>query len=835
MRNNIRKFMLGILLAFSFSIITPVFAADTAASTNAATAAQASKITEIFDVKTDYSSDLAQKWLKQLFGSFIFTESGTAAAGSSSTGGNNSDITILSQAIGFSNVLAMIFGIVVVSYLFIAGSMNTAHHGEALGKNWSSIWLPVRLATGFGLIMPAGSFGGGVVSTIQALTIWIILVGSNAGNVLWNSLTSSITSGVAINSNVIVNPEVPKKIASMLSCTYNHMNATGSPVAFILNEPALKGASQIVKGVDQTYGEQTLKTLPKITYKEDMRSIDFASFGACGTVEFSWVSYWTGKTKDQSDAVFTYLQTAKDAGNKVAKQKFVEYINDMITEINKFQKPYPNGGLGGSQGIISAKASSNTAEDAATKAEAEARYNTIATSMFAAGVKISAQLPLDIKNAMVTNTDFTKSFAADLKKGGWGSAGLWYMRVGSVQNMIGDVANSFSDSVKSNTPNLCPFGNFLCKDSTISSMNTMAQDMTMSRTIYEVGAKNYVNSTKANRETASASGGQIPQMDLKYDAAIQSEGAGGCDADSCSIQEDSKLNSVGFARSVLGMLAQQNDDVRISGSSSTTDTSGIATPFATAAAMGNMSINIMQTMYTVAAAGSAISSMASMAGPVGKIASGAVGSIVGSTATVLFGIGSYFGAVGIMLAFVIPFMPALLWMMMMIGYLLAVIEAMIASPFAVIMMVTPEGEGISGQRMERAIGLLALCVLRPSLMVMGLVASIVLSSVSFSIFNQFFWYTASTNITGSILTILVLIGMYTMGLSQVCKYSISIMSKLPDQILEWMNMSPNRQLGEHEAAKIADEGAKGGVEATKGVMDTVSRDMKSRLRKQNVY
>jgi conjugal transfer/type IV secretion protein DotA/TraY len=820
--NIIRKILLAATLALSFVIATPAFAAD---ATAAQTAAQSATIKSIFDVKTDYGNDLAQKWMKQLFGSFIFTKSPTSGESASGTGGSNSDVTVLATAVGFSNVLAMIFGIVVVSYMFIAGSMNTAHHGEALGKNWSSVWLPVRLATGFGLIMPAGTFGGGAVSTIQALTIWIILVGSNAANVLWNTISDKVSSGVSMNSNIMLSANVSKNLASMLSCTYSYMNITGDNEAFNSKGPILNN------GVTTATKNGKYYTLPQIPAKLDATSLDFAD-GQCGTVEFRWSNRYLSDQKSTSS--FTFLQAAKDKGNAAAKEAFFKYLNEMSVAINKLNDPIDQGGLGGFQGIQASSSSANAA-DGSDISEAKSKYDAVALQIFTAGSHLSVQMPKDISAAMTT-TDFTSAFATELKKGGWGSAGLWFMRVGSVQNMVSEVTGSFSDAVTPGVPSfgLLGLSNMLCtqgdcekKSSTVAS-NSLAAMGAFSR-----GAGIYLNATKEAQITAATNGTAMPTVDLTINMAVEASGGAGCNTDSCTSMNGADTTSVNISRSILSMLATTTDDVKIQGNSNVTDTTGVASPFATAAAMGNMSINIMQGMYAAAALSSVASGLTNAAASAvpGKVMS-VVSSFAGASATVLFGIGTYFGAIGITLAFVIPFMPALLWMMMMIGYLLAVIEAMIASPFATIMMVTPEGEGISGTRMERAISLLALCVLRPSLMVMGLVAAITLSSVSFSIFNQFFWYTAESSITGSILTVLVLIGMYTAGLFQICKHSISVMTKLPDQILEWMGMNASRAFGEQDAMGAAEKGAEGGAKAAQGTMDTIAQDMKRRINRK---
>lgn len=814
----IKKILLAATLLLSFIIAAPTFA-DAASTAAAQSNDQSSTIKDIFDVKTDYTNDLAQKWLKQLFGSFIYTSS--PGSGSASSGGGGSDVTVLSTAIGFSNVLAMIFGIVIVSYMFIAGSMNTAHHGEALGKNWSSVWLPVRLCTGFGLLMPAGSFGGGAVSTIQALTIWIILIGSNAANVLWNTISEKVSSGVSINSNVMLPTGVSKSLISMLSCTHTYLNGTGAGTAFKLVNSGVANTTIAVK-VNGKY-----KSLPPIDYKPEAVEIKFAENGQCGSAEFRWTNEWLKDGSNMSNSSFTFLATAKAAGNVAAKKAFFLYLNEMILAVNAFHDPVTLGGLGGAEGIVNSGAAIIDSSGGSTSA-AKAQYDVVSNKLFAAAANMSVQLPIDVSNAMVTS-DFESAFASEIKKGGWGSAGLWFMRVGSVQNMVSEVTGSFSDTVNPEVPSF-GFFQYNCISDCESLMKDLNNGERMILGAVSSGAATYTGAQAAAKTAASTGGVSLPAVDLRASMAIEASSGSGCNANSCSQATGADTKSISSARGILKMLALTTNDVKLEGQSSVTDTTGVASPFATAAAMGNMSINIMEGMYAAAGLGSLLGKVP-LLNKLGDVGGGALGSLASSGMTVLFGIGTYFGAIGITLAFIVPFMPALLWMMMMIGYLLAVIEAMIASPFATIMMVTPEGEGIAGTRLEKAIMLLAMCVLRPSLMVMGLVAAITLSSVSFGIFNQFFWYTAESSITGSILTILVLVGMYTAGIFQICKHSISVMTKLPDQILEWMGMQASREFGGQDSVQAMERGVEGGTKAGGNVMSTLSRDMKSRLNK----
>lgn len=73
------------------------------------------------------------------------------------------------------------------AYVLIAGTMNTAHDGEVLGKRWSSVWVPIRTTLGLGLVAPLPS--GFCVA--QMLVAWAITQGVGLADNIWSTYTQS--------------------------------------------------------------------------------------------------------------------------------------------------------------------------------------------------------------------------------------------------------------------------------------------------------------------------------------------------------------------------------------------------------------------------------------------------------------------------------------------------------------------------------------------------------------------------------------------------------------------------------------------------------------------
>ena len=124
------------------------------------------------------------------------------------------------------------------------------------------------------------------------------------------------------------------------------------------------------------------------------------------------------------------------------------------------------------------------------------------------------------------------------------------------------------------------------------------------------------------------------------------------------------------------------------------------------------------------------------------------------------------------------------------------------------MMITPEGEGMLGNRMERALQLVVVCILKPSLMVLGLIVAVSVAGVAFSILNYFFFMTANYVLKGGLVGIIdfiAIITIYTTSAFQVCKLLIGTMHTLPNQILEWFAGGMARDFGEKEAGAHAEQ------------------------------
>lgn len=122
-------------------------------------------------------------YLGQIFGNVGFALSGTGPA-------------LLSVMFKVFNTAILSLGAIMVTYVTVVGVMMTAAEGEFMGKKWHSIWVPLRMVVGIGILMPTGS--GYCVA--QILVMWIIVQGVGAADTVWKATVDYVGKGGSLQT-----------------------------------------------------------------------------------------------------------------------------------------------------------------------------------------------------------------------------------------------------------------------------------------------------------------------------------------------------------------------------------------------------------------------------------------------------------------------------------------------------------------------------------------------------------------------------------------------------------------------------------------------------------
>jgi len=185
---------------------------------------------------------------------------------------------------------------------------------------------------------------------------------------------------------------------------------------------------------------------------------------------------------------------------------------------------------------------------------------------------------------------------------------------------------------------------------------------------------------------------------------------------------------------------------------------------------------------------------------------------------------------GLALAYYLPAIPFIRWISALAGWVILIVEALVAAPIWLCAHALPEGDGAAGQHGKRGYLLLLGIIIRPPLMVAGFFAAVILLNVLGRMigtgFEMFIAGTSQTKVIGITGTISMLVIMGIVVIMTANKF-FSLIHYLPEHVTNWIGQQFH-SLGEKEDQS----GVKGvfvgstsavssGAEGAKGLRQTV--------------
>jgi conjugal transfer/type IV secretion protein DotA/TraY len=179
--------------------------------------------------------------------------------------------------------------------------------------------------------------------------------------------------------------------------------------------------------------------------------------------------------------------------------------------------------------------------------------------------------------------------------------------------------------------------------------------------------------------------------------------------------------------------------------------------------------------------------------------------------------------IGAMLAVYIPLIPYIIFTMAAIGWLIATIEAMVAGPIVALGILSPSSQHeILGSAFA---GLMIMfnVFLRPSLMIFGLMAAMLLANVVVSMITTVFFeiakdMTPGTSYISWIFIMLLYFSLLTVALNKV----FSLIHILPENVMRWIgHQAPG--YGEDSMVSQAKQSFEGGTSHVSGAGRDVER------------
>jgi defect in organelle trafficking protein DotA len=662
-------------------------------------------------------------------------------------------------ACGVMNTVILTLAGFLWMYTIAVGTIKTASEGEFLGKNWSSIWIPVRILGGGALLMPNAATG---YSTIQVLVLYIITQGVGAGDLLWNTTLNYLKengtlseplqavrgeAGGANNSHLIeLSGQALKSAICTVVLTNSLQNAgieTPSPATVLDNlQQNISNEGGIIKFPGENYPEPYI--------------------GLCG--ELRWQSFSSNKSSNLNPQQRPQLSSLAVAHLVRNMLLLAQPLGDIIAPLARPRgsRPLfspPVGKLPTQDNTLSILSGKNTTQKNLQQTEEEAIYfyklspkkreqflrnflvigsllNT--SSDFLAIVK--PELRAELARQQQEQEKKYKAFIQEASQGGWIRAGSSYFAITALNTWIQDLGKTLivdKNKLQTSAPQITlvtddhPFWRRI-PASHRENIRQALDSLIKGSGIID----HYIADEQNPHITPDANSNRrlFPQGNLAGNYIGKDFGAVTILGVRISFNFlkpvfDAFAENGRLLQNSIELLMAQNKD-----------------PIVALMTVGNELIASTERTWAAItiAAGSAMMTLSALSTPSGAwmgvgIAAFVVLGLLGIVLSMLLlplliiWLGVNF-TTGVILAYYVPFIPLFYYLPPVLLWLIFAALTVGAAPFAVFGLIYPEGHDTMGKA-EPAKWLLLSAFLRPPLIVFGFIFSLMLHSVAMNLFH----------------------------------------------------------------------------------------------------
>lgn len=771
------------------------------------------------------------------------------------------------------NVGILAFGLLVLGYTVFAGVLKTAHEGEALGRQWSSIWIPLRASAGIALLIPKASG----YCIMQILIMWITVQGVGLADLTWKAALTYIASGgVIIQQTVPANKQGGQEILQSSGAILSSLVCMHAVENQLIQQQTDAAAS----GTTVSYGQvpSFFSTLQVVTDGET-QSLSFPGesistysgfeslAGICGTVNWKkppLPGYMVGKNPSATDELSGFF-TGSEVGTGAASSSSTPTstfqgpaslisqskelgVMQMVLDLDPLaQKIVSNNYLPSDQqlplGYVQGKDNNQQWVSGSTT---QAGTLTTGTELSDA---TNDYLGIIYPARHAIQMDPTKlQFIPKAIKAGWIMAGAFYYNLASINNnptnvaSLGSGGDKFSlaptppdqATVSGDKSELVTSGFFNSGSSYLTSINNLVFCSTLG--IVNSNLNPDTNSGCTTKKQTYIWSAENYNLNYGYQASTSTADA--LDFSKYGASGDLAKFLTATFTPVLGVAAAF---VELTHSQATN-----ANPVSSMALLGSSllsaAINII-----ILSAGAATGLASALGAVFGFTFSSAVLAFVGIVAPIVLLLISVFFATGALLAYYLPMLPFIMFTFGAIGWMIAVIEAMTAGPIVAMGLAYPEGHEVFGKA-ETAIWMLLNVFIRPNMMIIGYIIGISLSYVGVWLTNYGFAYIYkimsdggqefATGVAAAIFMPLAMAIIYAGICYAIIEKAFSLIYILPDKTLRWLQGVQQETLGAE--ASQAGQAVKGSfqsgmqpvAESAKGLGEGLSKMDQARAKQK---
>tara|TARA_Y100001972_G_C7666929_1_gene337506 strand:- start:7028 stop:9394 length:2367 start_codon:yes stop_codon:yes gene_type:complete len=713
--------------------------------------------------------------------------------------GNDGTYTLVTSTFSIINLLAFALSVIIFFAAFVGGISKTALTGEVMGKNWGQDLLPVKMFIGVVMMMPI--LVDNHVSLSQRMGMNLLLMGSAAGDYTWRKAVDDAYMNIGSNtapSSFVYNARNIVKSSVCAAALVNGRGASDQPLLTItkvgrsrarrktfypgnnIKEYKYNNYSSYFyardRDGDSAETQEQLRSLFN-TREPGIKKIEFGKKGECGSISFAKL---IDNKIDDSD-VSSFTEKVRLLEYKIAKSNYETTLEFVVASIGY-----------GFNAIKLGYDKFEEADNHDASMQTKLAVDNLRKAVEKSQDKYVYDSEKNIGSEIKANKKYTKNILDEAKEAGWIYAGAWIMQLGRITKIV-PTAVSISMSSTYSSPTAVCENLFSANDDDCG----MAQDIK----IIPHSLTNFEGSSDANfgRVTAaidSCSHEKCGNNEIKDSlSAYVASGIlrilqwGGQANYNYNLYEGDGDKIIGISADEAREYSEQFGIV--SSTNPIKDASGLANPFATLIQLGhgflNFSYIVEISMILPAMNAEKIASSLSKIPVIGTIFGKWVESVLELLIFKLFAVYTAFLAIGVMLAYLLPVLPVVRWLGPALGFLIVSLEFHAVAPLAMMLLLIPEGSGIVGTQLMSVIRYLAAVLLRPTLIIMGLVGGYVASYVVFGLFNGLFWKGFGLSTGSSIFEIIITVYLYAYIGYQILDKIYALSINLVRDILRWIS------------------------------------------------
>lgn len=664
----------------------------------------------VFAASTDgqsFTSDASTSFLAVIFGRV--SDSFSAVLGTQ-------EKPILAVAFEYYNGFIATIGVVVVSYITVVALANSAHSGTPMGQKWHTLFLPMRVTVGAGMLVPNASG----YNLAQVCMMWFILTGVNGADNVWKYVIAEFENrgeqAIAGNTTTIEQADIKKFFTDTLlfaGCVgLAGMNSTSYP-------PPANSLS--LRCEPNPTGDCADSNSPSI------RSEDDNIFNTCGQLNINFQSQFS-LSGDPDNRVFRSAFMQRLQGNVLAEtinfvQKEIALANGAVpADLQQKLQSYLEISLPGMMNEVSSLVSDK------------------ARLLAAVGVNYQKE-----------------------KQIGWMAAGASYYKF--IQSTTGsnNDATDYSKIISSyvSAPTLSLRVSYPAVSEVINALANVNLNLLGNGSGDGASEKIQFNpSMPSNTLVDILSIGIRPLTHRIIQKILDTKSLFDYPSD-VDILDSNKIR-LALAKDPLKSVADKGSQL----------TTTVETLFFSI-------IGVLGAAY--------VASMALSAVPYITTGLAMIIPLIAAVMMALIAITVLFYPLGIIMNIYIPLIPFLIYTFGVIGWLLICVEAMAAGPIVAIGLMHPDGNEVLGKA-EQGLMLILNLMLRPVLMIVGLIAAIVVVRVVLLIFSWGMNTVLGSGImpVESLGAVVGLLFIYVGSIGMLVHKAFGLINQVPDKLMAWI-------------------------------------------------